>query len=105
LFIFSKLLGESTSSNPSILYDATPLFSAFMYSCPSFSSSSNFLLFSTRLLICDPAGLSSPAIFAFFISISDIVSLYVAISSRLFVASIFSIYPSICLSRICISAE
>lgn len=76
-----------------------------MYSCPLFNSSSYFLLSSISLLICEPDGLSSPAIFAFFTSIFEILLLYSAISFRLLVERSFNIYPSICLSSNCISAE
>lgn len=75
-----------------------------MYSCPLFNSSSYFLLCSINLFICEPDGLSSPAIFAFFIKISEILVLYSSMSLRLFVPNNFSIYSSICLSNSCISA-
>ena len=55
--------------------------------------------------MCEPAGLSSPAIFAFFIKISEIADLYPEISDVLLVESILSRYPSTCLSKSCISAE
>lgn len=101
----SKLFGDNTSSSPSILYDTNPLSSVFIYSCPLLSSSSYFLLFSIRLLIYEPEGLFSPAIFAFLISVSEILFLYSFISSTLLVKSSLSRLSSICRSKICISAE
>lgn len=55
--------------------------------------------------MCEPDGLRSPAIFAFFISVSEILVLYSPISPKLLVSNSFSRYSSICLSKICISAE
>ncbi len=53
----------------------------------------------------EPDGLSSPAIFAFFINASEIFALYSDIFFILFSKSNFSKFSSICLSNNCISAE
>lgn len=53
----------------------------------------------------EPAGLSSPAILAFFISISDMSFLYSDNSFILLFESDFPKIPSNCLSSSCISAE
>ena len=63
-----KFSGVNVSSNPSTLYETTPLIGAFTYSAPEFNSDSYFFLSSINCLKYEPFGLDSPAIFAFLLS-------------------------------------
>ncbi len=70
--MLSIFLLLKVSSYPSILYETIPLVGAKMYSALEFSSVSYEFLSVINFFMCEPAGLNSPTIFAFFLQLNHL---------------------------------